>query len=155
MISIYRKNITKNLTTIRANEKRDKILFRNGYLDSLLELLKSTGGGMHLGEDLKFVNESLEATLVQLRPSIISSHTLPPITHRVWKICSLWVGSRGTSLAWRALQITNSSPTSGVTTVWSFSSNSSSLVSSSRAWISSTSLIERVLWFGQFAWKCP
>ena len=48
MTSIHRKNITKDLTTIRTNGKRDKILFRNGYLTSLLEPLKSIRRGRTL-----------------------------------------------------------------------------------------------------------
>jgi len=52
MISIHGKNITKDLTTIRTNGKRDKSVFRNGYLTSLFKPLKSIRGGMHLGGDL-------------------------------------------------------------------------------------------------------
>ena len=52
MTSIHRKNITKDLTTIRTNRKRNKSLFRNGYLPSLLEPLKSIRDVMHLGGDL-------------------------------------------------------------------------------------------------------
>ena len=52
MISIHTKNITKDLTTIRPMEKRDKSLFRNSYLASLLKPLKSIRGGMHLSGDL-------------------------------------------------------------------------------------------------------
>ena len=58
MTSIYRKNITKDLTIIRTNPKKDKNLFRNGYLASLLELLKSIQSRMHLSGNLKLVNES-------------------------------------------------------------------------------------------------
>jgi len=49
--------MAKNFTTIRTNRKRDKSLFRNGYLIPLLEPLKSIRGGMHLGGDLTLVNE--------------------------------------------------------------------------------------------------
>jgi len=57
MTNIHRKNITKDLTTIRTNQKRDKSLFKNGYLVSLFEPLKTTPSGMHLGGNLKLVNE--------------------------------------------------------------------------------------------------
>ena len=41
----------------------------------------------------------MEAMLAQLPPSIISSHTLPPLVHRLWKICFLYLGLRRTSLS--------------------------------------------------------
>ena len=68
----------------------------------------------------------------------------------VVQICSFWLASIGTSLVWRASQITNSFPITGVIKVWSYSLNSSS-----RAWISYTSLMLRVLRLGQSAWKYP
>jgi len=36
---------------------QDKSLFRDGYLIPLFEPLKSIRGGMHLGGELKLVNE--------------------------------------------------------------------------------------------------
>jgi len=53
----------------------------------------------------------MKATLVQLPPLIMSSHTLPPVVYQVWKICSLWLGSQGASWAWNAFWIIKSSPT--------------------------------------------
>ena len=84
---------------------------------SCLSHWKEWGVGCTLVGTWSFPMSFVEATLVQLSPSMMSSHTLPPIVHWVWKISSLCLCSRGTSLAWRTLRIINNSPTCGVTKV--------------------------------------
>ena len=101
----------------------------------------------------------VEATFVQLPPSMIRIHTFPWIVHREWKMWSLWFSSLGPSLACKILWRTKSSPTSGVKTVvvssFSSSSPSSSTSSEARQLISSISLRVSTLLFGQSAWKWP
>jgi len=115
MTSIHRKNIIKDLTTVRTNRKRDKSLFRNGYLVSLLKPLKSIRSEMHIGRNLKLANKnhrshigattSIDDKLTHLASNGTSSvKDLFPLTKL-----------KGNVFDMEALWITNSSATSVVT----------------------------------------
>ena len=106
------------------------------------------------GWNLKLVNECCTShigptTLIDDEFTYFASNSAPGVEDLL-RLARF----KGTSLAWRAFWITNSSLTSGVSKVWSSSLYSSLLSSPSIAWISSTSLIDSVLSLGEFTWKC-
>ena len=109
-IYIHRKNITRDLPTIRTNRKRDKSLFRNGYLASLVEPLKSIRSGMHLSGKLKLINGSHGShigvtSFIDNKLTYLTSNG----TSSVEDLLHL-IRFKGNRLGMEGLRITNSSP---------------------------------------------
>ena len=146
----HRKNIIKDFTTLGANRKWSKSLFKNGYLASLC--LAIVWGGMHIGKCIKLFNRCHRSHIgVTISINNKLTHLASNRKMSVEDFLPFWLGVRGTCLAWRSLWTTNSSPTSKVIEVWFSSSKYCSLVSSYMTWSSSTSLVVRVVQLGEAA----
>jgi len=119
--------------------------------------------GVRWGRELELVHQCLDATFVQLSPSMIREKTLPPMVHLMSKMASLCSLSSWVAKLLKALLTTKSSPSSGPLMISSkdsfkyscFPSSSSTSISSSKEAWNSTRVTTFLLGQSEVMWPSP